>query len=576
MSDVPADVKLAGSQITERWYQTEAVEAFLKFVTSERDPARNPVLVLPTGTGKSVIIARIIQRALTQWSETRVLMLSHVGELVRQDAEKLAMVWPEAQIGICSATLGSKDTETQILFGNVQSVAPILRRNPSALGQRHLIIIDECHMLSDDESSQYRQVIKALRGQRPTMRVLGLSATPYRMKGGLLTQQKDAIFTDIVYDLSRQINRLISEGFLSPIKTLRTEAFIDLKGVRVRGGEYSKDDINRILSSGDMLEEACKMIASVGTVQGRRSWLVFVTGIDAGERAAKILQGLEVKAAAVNSTHTVEENEQSMTAFRRGEMTCLVSADQLTTGFDAPNIDLIGMLRPTKSTALHVQMLGRGLRVAPGKTDCLVLDFARNIERLGPINAPYIPDPAERRAGKKRERAALVKVCPGCGMYVDINVTECPFCGMRFVTRLESDGLDAEALSSRDLVTVDLEPEKGHSIVVISGQSCRRHVGSTQIPCLDFALHYEHRGRSRKIHVYMCLQHTGRARQKASLLWQSYGGALPVPATVSEALSRAGELHAPAACEIKMRNFYKNRLSDEIIRVFWPEDLKVS
>lgn len=560
------------TKIIDRWYQTEAVESFLSFVQSERDPARNPVLVLPTGTGKSIIIARIIQRAITRWSDTRVLMLSHVGELVRQDAEKLALVWPEAQIGICSATLGSKDTQTQILFGNVQSVAPILRRNPAALGQRHLIIIDECHMLSDKDSSQYRQVIETLRTQRPTMRVLGLSATPYRMRGGLLTQQKNAIFTDIIYDLSQQINRLISEGFLSPIKTLRTERFVDLNGVKTRAGEYSKDDINRVLASGDMLEAACGMIASVGKAQGRHSWLVFVTGIDAGERAAGFLRACGVDARAVNSSHDTAENEQAMSAFRRGEVTCLVSADQLTTGFDAPNIDLIGMLRPTKSTALHVQMIGRGLRVAPGKTDCLVLDFARNIERLGPINAPFIPEPSERRPGPKKERAARVKVCPGCGAYVELRAAECPYCGMKFAAQLEADGLDAEVLSHRPrLVDISVKPTMGCSIVSIIGKSAKKHVGSSGIPCIDYALQYEHRGKTRAIHVYLCLEHKGRVHQKAAQLWAFYGGSLPAPLTAAEGLKRIQELRAPVACEIRMRNFYQNRLSDQLIRVFWPE-----
>ena len=574
MSDVPAIVNINQPQIVDRWYQTEAVEAFLSFVMRERDPLRNPVLVLPTGTGKSVIIARIIQRALTQWSDTRVLMLSHVGELVRQDAEKLAMVWPKAQIGICSATLGSKDTATQILFGNVQSVAPILKRNPSALGQRHLIIIDECHLLSDDDNSQYRQVISALRGQRSTMRVLGLSATPYRIKGGLLTQQKNAIFTDIIYDLSKQINRLISEGYLSAIKTLRTAQFIDLTGVKTRAGEYSKDDINRVLTSGDTLEEACKFIRNIGQTQKRRAWLVFVTGIDAGERAASYLKALGVSVAAVNSSHPSEENEQAMRDFRSGALTCLVSADQLTTGFDAPNIDLIGMLRPTKSTSLHVQMIGRGLRVAPGKTDCLVLDFARNIERLGPINAPYIPEPSERKSGDKAKRAAQVKICPHCEMYVDIHATECPYCGTKFATCLEADGLDAEVLSSRDEANVGIKPEKGNSIVVIHAKHGRRHVGSSGVPCFDLSYSYEHRGKVRNIHIYMCFEHQGRIRSKASDLWQFYGGQLPAPMTSAEAVQRINELKSPVAFEIKMRNFYQNRLSDEIIKVFWPEDLQ--
>lgn len=550
--------------IVDRWYQTEAVDAFYSFVKTNRDPARNPVLVLPTGTGKSIIIARVIQRALQKWSETRVLMLSHVGELVRQDADKLQAVWPDAPIGICSATLGAKDTNAPILFGNVQSVAGILRRTPDALGERYLIIIDECHMLSENENSMYRRVIDTLRAKRPSMRVLGLSATPYRMKGGLLTQQENAVFTDIIYDLSRQFDRLIDEGFLCPIVTLRTEAFINLEGVRTRAGEYSKEDIAKVLSEGDVLEQSCKIIAAYGQRQERKSWLVFVSGIMEGERTAAILKELGVNAIAVNSSHSQEENDAAMSDFRAGKVKCLVSADQLTTGFDAPNIDLIGMLRPTKSVGLYIQMLGRGLRICEGKTNCLVLDFARNIERLGPINDPHIPQPGEKK--NKGNDKPIMKVCPECGAYCRTFDRNCPNCGHVFeIKSLTADGLDALAIAK----TIGKTPAKGNSIVLVTGHQMRKHVGPSGVPCIDCAFQYEDKGRIRAIHVYMCFGHKGRALEKAKIMWRSYKGQTPAPSSVEEALKRQGELQSPLAFEIKKRNFYQHRLSDEIIDVIW-------
>lgn len=251
-----------------RWYQQEACDAFWQFVETNHDASRNPVLVLPTGTGKSVIIAYIIQHAVKTWNNTRVLMLTHVGELVKQNAGKLSSLWPEADIGICSATLGHKDTENSIIFGNVQSVAPLLKRDANAFGVRNLIVIDECHMLSEDENSQYRQVIAALKKLRPQMRVLGLSATPYRMKGGYLTEQKNAVFTDIVYDLNSQFERLISEGYLAPVTTLKTKPHVDLTGVGTRAGDYKLDELQKACGDDAMLKNS--LVEVVKRSSGRR------------------------------------------------------------------------------------------------------------------------------------------------------------------------------------------------------------------------------------------------------------------------------------------------------------------
>lgn len=348
-----------------RWYQQEACDAFWQFVETNHDASRNPVLVLPTGTGKSVIIAYIIQHAVKTWDNIRVLMLTHVGELVKQNAGKLSSIWPEADIGICSATLGHKDTENSIIFGNVQSVAPLLKRDANAFGMRNLIVIDECHMLSEDENSQYRQVIAALKKLRPQMRVLGLSATPYRMKGGYLTEQKNAVFTDIVYDLNSQFERLISEGYLAPVTTLKTKPHVDLTGVGTRAGDYKLDELQKACGDDAMLKNS--LVEVVKRSSGRRAWIVFIAGIENCNKCAQLLREMSISAYAVNSSFSAEENATKIEAFRKGEIRCLVSADQLTTGFDVPQVDLIAMLRPTKSPGLYVQMIGRGLRPAEGK-----------------------------------------------------------------------------------------------------------------------------------------------------------------------------------------------------------------
>lgn len=337
------------AKIKERWYQKDAVDAFAQFV-STHPAGHNPLIVMPTGTGKSVVIALIIKWA-RQWQENKVLVLTHVSELVKQNGLKLAAVYPEAVIGYCSAGLGLRDTKHNIIFGTVQTVYSILKRNKHAFGERCLVIIDECHLLSEKSSSQYRTVLRTLSEICPAMRVCGLSATPYRAKGILLTEQKDPIFTDVAYDLTANFTKLIEEGYLAPLVTLKTPVSFNLEGVHIRGGEFKDDELQKAVGNEQLLAEACDIMAREGVE--RKAWLVFVSGIKNTETVKGMLEARGVVTRSVNSNHEQSENDSAIADFRAGKVRCLVSANQLTTGFDVPQVDMIGMLRPTISTSLH-------------------------------------------------------------------------------------------------------------------------------------------------------------------------------------------------------------------------------
>lgn len=553
-----------------RWYQQEACDAFWQFVETNHDASRNPVLVLPTGTGKSVIIAYIIQHAVESWHGVKVLMLTHVGELVKQNAGKLSSIWPEADIGICSATLGHKDTDNSIIFGNVQSVAPLLKRDPNVFGQRNLIIIDECHMLSEDDNSQYRQVIAALKKLRPQMRVLGLSATPYRMKGGYLTEQKNAVFTDIVYDLNSQFERLIEEGYLSPVTTEWTKPHVDLSGVGTRAGDYKLDELQKACGDEAMLQNA--LVEVVKRSAGRRAWIVFIAGIENCNKCAQMLRDMSINAYAVNSSFTADENAEKIEGFRKGEIRCLVSADQLTTGFDVPQVDLIAMLRPTKSPGLYVQMVGRGLRPAEGKKDCLVLDFARNIERLGPINAPFIRarnDAAKKSSDKKQQ--APVKVCPGCNKYIPVQATECPHCGQKLERNLELE-LKAGVLIER---TFGHQAKAGRKIAtVISVDYTKYKSASGNVSfCAVYTCIVAGKKRTLKKWFTFNQKSTSIGYKEAVKAWRelSSNPYRVVPASVDEAYQRTNELKKPLGLEFIPRNFYFGSKFDEITEFLFNE-----
>lgn len=551
-----------------RWYQQEACDAFWQFVETNHDASRNPVLVLPTGTGKSVIIAFIIQHAVESWHGVKVLMLTHVGELVKQNAGKLSSIWPEADIGICSATLGLKDTDNSIIFGNVQSVAPLLKRDPNIFGQRNLIIIDECHMLSEDENSQYRQVIAALKKLRPQMRVLGLSATPYRMKGGYLTEQKNAVFTDIVYDLNSQFERLIKEGYLAPVTTLKTKPHVDLTGVGTRAGDYKLDELQKACGDDAMLKNS--LVEVVKRSSGRRAWIVFIAGIENCNKCAQMLREMSISAYAVNSSFSAEENATKIEAFRKGEIRCLVSADQLTTGFDVPQVDLIAMLRPTKSPGLYVQMIGRGLRPAEGKKDCLVLDFARNIERLGPINNPFIRARTEKKASSKQQ--APVRSCPGCQAYIPVQATVCPHCGQKIERNLELE-LKAGVLIER---TFGHQPKPGRKIATVISVDYTEYksVSGNVSFCAVYTCIVGGKKRTIKKWLAFNQKKTSIGYLEAAKAWRelsSYPYKL-VPLSVEEAMQRTSELKTPLGLEFIPRNFYFGSKFDEVTEFLFNEE----
>lgn len=554
-----------------RWYQTEAVTAFKDFLRNT-EPGRNAIIAMPTGTGKSVVIAQIV-KYICQWPENKVLMLTHVGELVKQNADKLRAVWPQGDIGICAAGLGRRDTQQSVIYSTVQTVHSLLKRNKYALGRRRLVIIDECHLLSEDENSMYRQVLAKLGELDPKMRVLGLSATPYRTKDGKLTEQENAIFTDVAYDLNKDFARLVEEGYLAPLTSVKTPVEVNLKGVHIQGGDYNSKEVQAAVGNDVLLEQACNVMVNEGRY--RRSWIVFVSGIKNAVRVREMLERRGVAALDVTSANTAAVNAQAIAAFRSGQVRCLVSANQLTTGFDVPQIDLIAVLRPTVSTSLHVQLLGRGARPCPGKVDCLVLDFAHNIARLGPINDPIIKErkskgelTEEEKQEEKEEAELLPRTCPNCGALLPPRTRSCPYCG--YVAPQELDVSDLTGLTP--LAYIKHTPTIPSSRVwqVSSFVAGKYQNKNTGMHMLRVRVGCTGNGADFNAHFYLNFDSLrDPVRFDAAKTWLQFGGLDPIPRTVSEAIARAKELKAPREIELIKKNWYQKRNYDELIRVYY-------
>ena len=402
-----------------RPYQENAVAA--TFAYWGKKPGA-PCLEMPTGAGKSIVLAEIIRRAISLKPDLQVIVATHVGELVAQNHAELLGIWPEADAGICSAKFGRKEIK-QITFGTIQT----LHRMDLA---PDLVIIDEAHLVSNNKSTMYRRFLDECLARNPALKIVGLSATPYRLDNGLLTQGDNALFSDIITgkSLGCDIATLIEKGYLAPLVTPDEPlSQFDLAGIGKRGGEYIGAQLAQAIAKQDKKTEQCVQ-ELVRYLPSRFSAIVFSSSIDHAEKIAELLGALNVPAVAVTSKTDDRDRERALADFKAGRYKVIVSMNILTTGFNHPGVDVLAMMRPTESTSLYVQMVGRGTRTAPGKTDCLVLDFGGNIDRHGPVDQIKISSVIKKDGNGE----APVKECPNCMMLINLAARRCEYCGHQF------------------------------------------------------------------------------------------------------------------------------------------------
>lgn len=418
-----------------RDYQRRSIDMLYEWFS--KNPEGNPCLVLPTGSGKSHVVAAFCKEAVQSWPSTRILMLTHVKELIEQNAEKMLLHWPNAPLGIYSASLRQADID-QITFAGIQSAA----KKAHQIGHVDLIVIDECHMINNKESGGYRTLIRDLTEINPALRVVGLSATPYRLGQGRLTDGDEALFNDLVEPVT--VTELVQRGFLAPLKSKHTSAMIDTSKVKKRCGEFVAKDLET--ASDQITEQAVAEI--VARADNRQHWLIFCSGVAHAEHVSDELQAHGIRSECLHGGHTKAQRESILEAFTSGEIQALTNANILTTGFDYPDIDLIAFLRPTMSPSLYVQMAGRGMRLKSHMDHCLILDFAGNVEKHGPITAVQPPRPGGKGGGD-----TPIKICPECDEQVHLSVMDCPECGYHWEAKPKP-----YVLSNADIMGI--EPEE--------------------------------------------------------------------------------------------------------------------
>ncbi len=513
-----------------RGYQKAATPAVWQWLARHDG---NPLVVMPTGTGKSVVIADFMRQAVEAYPDTRIIMLTHQQELIAQDYAALLRVWPEAPAGVYSAGLNKRDTSAQLLFAGIQSV----HKRAVELQWADLIVIDEAHLLSRSETGMYLRLIRDLQAFNRHLRIVGFTATPYRMDSGLLHEGEGALFDDIAYQVP--LLKMIQQGYLCEVRSKQADVQLDVSGVHMRGGDFIASELEAAVDVEETTRAAVDEIVRKG--EDRGSWLVFCAGVKHADHVAAEIRRWGIACETVMGDTPKPERSRILRDFRAGALRAVTNVGVLTTGFDAPGVDLIALLRPTRSKSLFVQIMGRGMRITEGKDHCLVLDFSDTSVRMGPIDRID----GRLRKGEPADGTFPAKKCPNCNEVVPASTLTCKTCGHEF-------DMPKPELSRVAVSTPLLSTQERPNWLRVSSVSYARHEKAASSPSMVVTYHtgiVQHR-------EWVHFERTDYPRQKAVEWWQRRMPGRPVPNTVTEALAVADDYPAPAEISVVKEGQY--------------------
>lgn len=489
-----------------RDYQQQAVDACYRYL---REKDGNGCIVLPTGSGKSVVLAQICHDAVSLWNG-RVLVLTHVQELVEQNAEKIRHFLGRGFVGIYSAGLKQKDMHQPVIAASIQSIY----KKAFDFEPFDLVIVDESHLISTSGEGMYLSFLRDAKAVNPTIRFIGCTATPYRTGTGMICGP-DNILNEICYEVG--IKELIRDGYLCPLRSKASRERLDTSVLHLRGGEFIADEVEDLMDTDARVQAACSEM--IDYTQDRRTVLIFAGSIAHGKHIVQILEERHhVECGFVSGDSPDGWRREMIERLKSGSLKYLCNVNVLTTGFDAPNVDCVVLLRPTMSPGLYCQMVGRGCRLHPGKQDCLVLDFGGNILRHGPVDSLRINPVHSQGNGD-----APAKECPMCFEVIHAAYTHCPACNYEFPPpqRTQHDTTaSAEEVLSGQVSIEDYEVQE-----VLYNLHTKRGA-STDTP-RTMRVQYKV-GLDTYIPEWICFEHKGFARQKAESWWKQRSDG-PVP-----------------------------------------------
>ena len=485
------------------------------------------------------MLATICKDTVEKW-HGRVLILAHVKELLEQAKDKLSMFCFDIPIGLYSAGLGEKTSNGPVIVAGIQSAY----QKAKELGKFDLIIVDECHLLPEDGDGMYRQFLSDMKSINPAVRLIGLTATPYRMSSGWLCGP-DNLLNDVCYEVG--VKELITQGYLCPLITKGSKRQHDYSKLHVRAGEFVSAEVDELVNTESNVYAACREI--VEQTADRNKVLIFASSVEHAKHVQKTLADMTgLECGLVTGSTPVQERDLLLRRFKGEQIQAnlfndtlpvlkyMTNVNVLTTGFDAQDIDCVVMLRPTASPGLYQQMVGRGLRLHPSKPNCLILDFGGNIVRHGPIDAIHIKD---KRTSDDGEVPA--KQCPECQLIIHAAYSICPGCGYTFPAR-ESSEIDNKA-SEENILSCDETNEYDVEDVFYA---VHQKAGADDFAPKTMRVDYKI-GWNQFRSEWLCVEHEGWPRKKFERWWNERTKA-PLPSSAYEAVqvANSGALAKPS------------------------------
>ena len=552
--------------ITLRPYQQDALNAVLDAFQRQR----SVLLEAACGAGKTILFSSIIRHFAEKYPAMRSVILAHREQLVKQARDKLLKVWPEGEdkVGMaCKSACSTVELEKPVVIASPQTLAARIGSMPPV----QLAIVDEVHRLPPaDRKSQYGGLMEALRGYYPEMRLLGVTATPYRLNHGYIYGDKcrhpeQNWFSDLSYKVG--IYDLQAQGFLVPLKLYIADE-PDLSDVGTSStGDWNIDELAEAMSKSVHVNSAVEAVQRYAS--DRKHIVVFGVTIEHAEVLRDVFREAGYSTVAVHSKMPKAERDAALYAFDRGDVQVVCNVGVLTEGWDCTSVDCMVMCRPTKSAALYCQMAGRGLRLHEGKADCLMLDLSGNYAEHGRPEEPrvkmgresgesdgswecpechFVNEPKDRvcaSCGYERpEPEPEMRDCPHCRFPFPANKLVCPHCGQvrsqRKAVELHEVKRDIDLLPK--LVEIAFEP------VVNADFVSRKGNAMIEIRLLVS----EGGGLPFQVNDYLDFDGTAGewSRCRAHQKWMRLASTNP-PRTLSEAKERISELNFPPRVLIK-------------------------
>lgn len=504
---------IEASLLQPRPYQAEAQEALDLHLQTETS---NPCIVIPTGGGKSLMMAWAIQLWKRAHPPFRCCILAHRKELVQQNAAELHGLWPGGDIGIYAAGLGCRDTDNSVIYASIDSIYRKWGEFPAF----DCLIIDEAHRIPPRGEGKYQSFIEGCKIVNPKLRVVGYTATPFRMNCGPICH-KDHILHEVCYEAN--ITDLIHDGYLCRLRSKVGQEAPRMADVRCNsGGDYIVKSLAEATDTPSLVREAIGSAMKIVRAEGRKSIVFFCVDVEHCNHVSQELRKHGLEAPCVTAKTPAQRRSQIVDDFKAGRCRAICNVNVYTEGFNAKRVDCIVLLRPTLSPGLFAQMVGRGLRVHPDKIDCLVLDYAHCIDTHGPIDCM---DGGE---------VAVIE-CEECGDVFSRAVRTCPHCGWeipkKVIERAEAEESQRKMheKEASDRAILGREPEE----LTVNEVMIHRH----RKPGMPDSLRVQYRCGASTVREWVCLDHDGFAGRKARQWWGSrFGRKAAAEITVDDAM----------------------------------------